>query len=69
MFGYRIVRAFENIVNTLISQNNFTEYFIVDEDVALIAKQVKNAQGSQLCIYYPPLDFVLFRLQGMSLMD
>ena len=38
----RIVQSFETIVDTLISQENFTEVRVIEEDVALVAGQVSN---------------------------
>ena len=46
LFDYRIVQAFEAIIDTLISQENFTKIFVIEEDMALIAEQV-SAWGKQ----------------------
>ena len=40
LFDYRIVQAFESIVDTLINQENVTETRVIEEDVALITEQV-----------------------------
>ena len=50
-FSYtnRIVQSFESIIDTLISQETFTDILVIEEDVALIAQQV-SALGNQLCI-------------------
>ena len=40
LFDYRIVQAFESIVDTLISQENVSEIVVIEEDVALITEQV-----------------------------
>ena len=41
-FSYtnRIVQSFEIIVEVLISQENFTEVLVIEDDVALIAEEV-----------------------------
>ena len=44
LFSCRIVQAFENIVDTLIGQNNFTNISIVARDVALIAETVSSCK-------------------------
>ena len=38
----RIVQAVETIVDTFIAQENFTEIRVIEEDVALIADQVRG---------------------------
>ena len=42
MFDYRILQAFEAIVGTLITQENFTEILVIEEDMALIAEKVSE---------------------------
>ena len=49
LFDYRVLQAFETIVDTFISQENFTKIFVIEEDMALIAEQV-SIYGNQLYI-------------------
>ena len=42
VFDYRIVQAFESIVDTLISQDNFKEVRVIEDELALIAKRVSK---------------------------
>ena len=42
LFFDRIVQQFENIVEALIQQENFTNISVVAEDVALVGERVSN---------------------------
>ena len=57
-FVFRIVQSFETIVDTLISQENFTEVLVIEEDVALIAEQVSDAYDEGLRYRYLITHFV-----------
>ena len=48
LFVYRIVQAFESILDTLIDQENFTNIRVIEEDVTLIAEQVSKGAARHL---------------------
>ena len=62
MTGNRIVQAFNNIVDVLIEQVNFTNIYVVQRDLALRGERVSYLQ--ELCV-----DIILvcvsYRLTGV----
>lgn len=47
---HRIVQAFGSIVDTLIGQENFTNFHVIEDDVTLIADQVSEEGVTYLVI-------------------
>ena len=49
LFDYRVLQAFETIVDTFITQENIMKILVIEEEVNLIAEQV-SIYGNQLDI-------------------
>ena len=54
LFSHRIVQQFENIVEVLIQQQNFTNLTVIAEDVAVVGESVCYQHN------YPDKPFVQF---------